>query len=179
MVAEIYRPDQWQSFFIMVGGASAALTGLVFVAMSLSLGSTIRDPTHRYRSIGTLAGFTAVFMICALALLGSQTHLSLGGEWLVIAVIAGYIYVNGYRQAVMRGGSPAGLSVYRVVAGGVCYFGQIVGSIMLVFGQIFGLYLAAAAMIVYFPLMISGAWLLIVRPYEASDGTVASKHDGN
>jgi len=30
-----YAPHSWQSFYVTVGGAAAALTGLLFVAMSL------------------------------------------------------------------------------------------------------------------------------------------------
>ena len=49
MVGDIYRPDQWHDYFITVGGASAALTGLVFVAMSLNPGVIAQDQTHRRR----------------------------------------------------------------------------------------------------------------------------------
>jgi hypothetical protein len=37
--AEVYQPEQWHDFFVMVGGAAAALAGLVFVALSLNLTS--------------------------------------------------------------------------------------------------------------------------------------------
>jgi hypothetical protein len=36
MTTDIYRPDEWHDFFLTVGGASAVLTGLVFVALSLN-----------------------------------------------------------------------------------------------------------------------------------------------
>src|SRR6266581_765007 len=69
-VLDVFRPDQWHDFFIMVGGGAAALTGLVFVAMSLNVAVIAQDPTHRYRAIGTLTGFTAAFVICSLAVMG-------------------------------------------------------------------------------------------------------------
>jgi hypothetical protein len=50
-----YRPDQWHDFFVMVGGGSAALTGLVVVAMSIHLDVISSDAVwrHRARSILT------------------------------------------------------------------------------------------------------------------------------
>jgi hypothetical protein len=162
---EVYQPDQWHDFFITVGGGAAALAGLVFVALSINLDTILHDSTHRNRAIGTLAGFTSVFMACAFALMGNQNHLSIGVEWAIISTVAGYIYVNGYVQAVRTGGDPAGLSPARLTIGMVCYAAEIAGSFVLIFGYIWGLYLAAGAMVLYFALMISGAWLLIVRAH--------------
>ena len=50
----VYDLNQWRDFFTMVGGASAALTGLVFVAMSLNVRIVTQDPTHRYRAVARL-----------------------------------------------------------------------------------------------------------------------------
>lgn len=63
VTVDIYRPEQWHDFFIMVGGGAAALTGLVFVAMSLNLEAIVKEVTHRHRAISTLAGFTTVFVM--------------------------------------------------------------------------------------------------------------------
>jgi hypothetical protein len=70
MLADIYKADLWNSFFVMMGGGVAALTGLVFVALSVALSldleEIISDATHKYRSINTLAGLTAIFVTCGL-----------------------------------------------------------------------------------------------------------------
>jgi hypothetical protein len=162
IASDVYAPGQWHDFFLMVGGATAALTGLVFVSMSLNLGIIAQDATHRNRAIGTLAGFMAVFTVCALALLGNQGHLSLGIEWLAVASVAGVIYVYGYFNAVRLGGSSAALSAVRLSFGTACYVAQVVGAALLVAGLLAGLYVAAAAMIIYIPYLISGVWLLLV-----------------
>ena len=78
--ADIYRPAEWHDFFVMVGGAAAVLTGLVFVALSLNLHLLLTDPMHRARSIGTLTNFGGVFLIAAIALMGEQTHVSIAIE---------------------------------------------------------------------------------------------------
>jgi len=55
LALDVYQPGQWHDFLVMVGGGAAALTGLVFVALSLNLNVVTQDATHRYRAIGTLA----------------------------------------------------------------------------------------------------------------------------
>ncbi len=162
MYIDIFRPEQWHDFFLMVGGGAAALAGLVFVAMSINLSIIAQDPTHRNRAIGTLTGFTSIFMICALTLMGDQNHFSIGIEWLIISVPATFVYIRGYVMAVKMGGSKEGLSISRTIGGTACYLAQIAGSVMLLFGQISGLYIASIAMVISFTSLISGAWLLIM-----------------
>jgi hypothetical protein len=160
--------EQWHDFFIMVGGGAAALTGLVFVAMSLNLQVILSDTTHRSRAIGTLTSFIAAFMVCALALMGGQNHVAVGVEWLLVSAIAGYIYVYGYVRARRLGQSGLGLRIYRLSGGTACYAAQILGSLLLIMGYTAGLYIAAIAMIVFFAFMISGAWLLLVGVHHVS-----------
>jgi len=165
MIADIYRPDQWHDFFIMVGGAAAALTGLVFVAMSLNIDAIAKDATHRYRAIGTLTGFTAAFIICALALMGGQNYQAVGIEWLIVFGIATAIYVYGYVQAIRIGKSSVGLRPYRLMVGTTLYIAEIIGAIMLTLGQVVGLYVGAVALIGLLAFTITGAWLLVIGVY--------------
>ncbi len=158
---DIFRPDQWHDFFLMVGGGAAALTGLVFVAMSINLALIAKDPTHRNRAIGTLTGFSAIFLICAFTLLGSQNHQTIGIEWLAVSIPAAFIYIRGYIVAIRKGGSVASLSVVRLIFGTGCYAAQILGAVVLMSGNISGLYISAIAMVLSFTSLISGAWLLI------------------
>ena len=166
MIADIYRPDQWHDYFITVGGASAALTGLVFVALSLNVSVIAHDPTHRYRAIGTLAGFTAIFVICGLGVMGGQDHRAVGLEWLIVSAVAAVVYVYGYIQAIRRGESSVGLRSYRLVGGTALHVVEIVGAALLLSGYLAGLYLAAISMISLLAFMISGAWLLIMGVSE-------------
>ena len=154
--------NQWNEFFAVVGGASAALAGLVFVAMSLNLSSIIRDATHRSRAIGTLSGFTAAFMICAFALMGDQNYQAVGIEWLVVSTIAMVIYISGYVRSKKSGGSTVGLHPVRIAGAIVLHLAQMLGSALLFLGYSAGLYLAGVALVVYVCFMISGAWLLLI-----------------
>jgi len=168
-----YDPAQWNNFFVLVGTGSATLAGLVFLAMTINLKGVAGDATHRYRAINMLAGFTSVFIIGALALMGHQTHRTLGFEWLVVSLLAGAINTNGYVQAFRLHGSLFALSPFRMVGGSACYLGQIIGSLMLFSGLTCGIYVAAIAMIANFYFLISGSWLLILGTLHSSEETAA------
>ena len=159
----VYAPEQWNNFFVLVGTGSAALTGLVFVALTINLKVVSQDATHRYRAINMLSGFTAAFVISALALMGHQTYRTLGIEWLLVASLAAAVNTNGYIQGFRSAGSSRyALSLVRIVGGSACYLGQIIGSLMFYFGNKSGIYVAAISLIVNFYFLVSGSWLLIV-----------------
>jgi hypothetical protein len=166
MDVNIFKPELWQNFFVMVGGGAAALAGLVFIAMSINIPIITRDATHRNRAIATLTGFTAVFMICALALIGDQNYRWIGVEWLIVSLVPTITYTRVYFQARKIGKSSVGLSIGRFSQGTACYVAQIIGSILLISGYTAGLYIAAIGMVFSFAFFISGAWLLFIGVYE-------------
>jgi hypothetical protein len=168
--SEIYDPEQWSNFFVLVGTGAAALTGLVFVAVTINLKGVAKDDTHRYRAINMLTGFTSVFIISSLALMGHQSYRSLGVEWLIVALLAATVNTNGYVQAFRHHSSSRyALNVYRIVGGSACYLGQIVGSATLLARSSAGLYIGAVALIVSFCFLISGSWLLILGTLQGAE----------
>lgn len=150
----------------MVGGAAAALVGLIFVAMSINPAAIIRNTTHRNRAVNMLTGFTAVFMACGAALIGNQSIGALGIEWLILWLVASAVFIRGYVRAIAAGMSSIGLNAPRLAGGTLCYLAEVLGAILLILGHGAGLYIAAVASIVLFGFLISGAWLLIVGIHE-------------
>lgn len=165
---------QWDNFFILVGTGSATLAGLVFVALTINLRVVARDATHRFRAINMLTGFTSVFLISALALIGRQPSFWLGLEWLVVAIAATAINTNGYVQAFRLHSSLYALNRFRVIGGTVCYVGQIVGSAMLMLGVPAGIYVAAISLIANFVFLVSGSWLLILGTLYTSEAPTSA-----
>jgi len=163
---------------MVVGTGSAALTGLVFVAISVNLRDVVKDATHTFRAINMLTGFTAVFILSSFALMGRQTHQTLGIEWLIVSLLAGAINTNGYIRGYSVAGSRYALSLFRVVGGTACYLGQVIGSALLFFGFGWGVFVSAIALVVNFAFLVSGSWLLIVGTVRSSDAAPAesSRH---
>jgi len=157
-----YRPELWHDFFVMVGGGSAALTGLVVVAMSLHLDVIVGDLALRHRARSILTGLAAVFMRCGLVLMGGQNGQAVAVELFVVCAIitaAGlwsFLEVRRAAPNVPRG------SLYRTIGGTTCYVVEMLGAGALFLGSALGLYVAAVAMVSNFFFMISGSWLLLV-----------------
>src|SRR5271167_1742054 len=125
LVADIFRPEQWTNFFLLVGTGAVTLTGLVFVAMSLNLRAISANATHRYRAINTLTGLALVFMRCALVLMGAQNHQSVGAELFVVSGISGGVFVRGYTNAVRMS---SGLRLSRIVGGSLVHVAEMIGA---------------------------------------------------
>src|SRR5580658_5858108 len=134
VTSDVFNPEQWNSFFTLVGTGSATLAGLVFVAMTINLKGVAKDATHRYRAINMLSGFTSVFIVSSLALMGHQTYKTLGIEWFIVSLLAAAINTNGYIEAFRQQSSLYALSLFRMAGGSTCYLGQITGSLVLYLG---------------------------------------------
>ena len=69
----------WQNFYVLMGGASATLTGLMFVAISLGM-NLVRteqmDDDIRTYVTPTLFHFVAVLVLAAIGLMGGHTPLT-------------------------------------------------------------------------------------------------------
>jgi len=159
-------PEQWDNFFVMVGGGAAALAGLIFVAMSINHVVIFQNTTHKNRAINMLTGFSAIFMASSLALIGDQHLEALGFEWFVLWLIATVVFVRGYVIAIRAGMSYVGLNIPRLAGGTICYLAEVTSAIFLILGYGSGLYIAAVAIIVLFAFLISGAWLLMIGIYQ-------------
>ena len=171
MTADIYRPDEWSNFFVLVGTGAVALTGLVFVSMSLNLTAIAGDALHRNRAINTLTGLALVFMRCAFVLMGAQNHQAVGVELLLVTAFSGAIFVRGYVNAIRLS---KGLRLNRIVGGGVVHLAEMVGATLFLSDHLIGLYIAAVAMVSNTCYMITAAWLLIMGVVDRSTNGAGS-----
>lgn len=77
--------ESWQNFYVMVGGAAAALTGLVLVAVSLHLRVILAHPLYRDRAHTSLQGLVTILIVAG-AVLTPQSWSALGIEVLALGV---------------------------------------------------------------------------------------------
>jgi hypothetical protein len=169
----MYGSAGWHDFFLMVGGGAAALTGLVFVAMSIHLDQIALNAAHRHRARTVLTGLTAVFIRCALVLMAGQSAQAVALELIVVLLGVEFVLYRSIRQALAAtAGDPALL--WRTIGSFACLVIEQAGAVVLFLGNPGGLYAVGVGMMASFIFMVTGAWLLIigVRREEAAEAAM-------
>ena len=87
----------WGNFYVMLGGAAAALTGLIVVAMSLHVRAIARSAPHRGLARGSLTGLVGLVVISGFALFPGQTTITFGAE---IAAVGAVLFMTGVQRGV-------------------------------------------------------------------------------
>src|SRR2546427_12342793 len=151
--------SSWNDYFIVVGGGSAALTGLVFVAMTLHLDEIATNPVHRHRARTILAGLTAVFIRCALVLMGGQNAQAVAVELFGGLLGGEFILYSSIRQAARSADQGV---LWRTIGSFTCLLFEQAGAGGRFFGNAWGLYAVGIGMMSSFIFMVTGAWLLLV-----------------
>ena len=151
MLPAAYDASAWQDFYVMLGGANAALTGLVFVALSIHLREVLDHPQLRPRAVITLTVLTTQIVIAAIVLVPQSAQL-MGLE--IFGVNATFLTID-LRQRVLSGVSPARLASLAIR---ILYLSAAVSLIFTVGG---GFYLLAIAVIVTLGRTMANAWALL------------------
>jgi len=84
-----YDPSEWSDLFVATAGASAALAGLVFVAVSINIQRILEFPGLPERALETILLLMAVLLVSVVGLVPGQSHVALGLELLVVGFAIG------------------------------------------------------------------------------------------
>jgi hypothetical protein len=98
MVPVGYRVSGWVNFGVGIAGVAGALTGLLFVAVSVRSSALAASPNLRFRAAQTLVLFTTA-MVEALLLVAPQSDVALGLELLSWAVVSAILMLFLDRRA--------------------------------------------------------------------------------
>jgi len=160
-----YDPTRWHDFYVMAGGAAAALTGLLFVAMSLHSQAIKAHHLYGPRALATLVSLMTILFIAGAVLIPGQSAAAIGVEVEALAlyhVVATYRQVRGIRAADMAAYSRrrrflelAGASIWIVLF--------VVSGVSLIVGNGGGFYILAALMPFMFGWNVYIAWVLITE----------------
>jgi len=159
-----YDPSEWSDLFVAVAGASAALLGLLFVAVSINLERILKFEGLPGRALEALMQLTCVLLVSLAGLVPGQSHVALGLELLLIVAIIAVIVV---RQPVVvtdeTGREPLSWKVSRwsIRLAGLVAIAVAGATLLAESGG--GLYWVAAGIALATIAAIAGAWVLLVE----------------
>ncbi len=156
--------EQWGSFFLAEAGAAAALTGLLFVAVSINLREIVADPALPGRAGETMAMLTGSLVAASMMLIPVQTEPWLGVELAVVAVITGAAPVRAQILA-RRAQSPEARRTFptRVAFAQLATLPAVIAALLLIVGSPAGFAALAVGILMTFVVAILNAWVLLVE----------------
>src|SRR5580698_11633624 len=82
-----FSPEAWSNFFVAEAGASAALTGLIIVAVSINLPQLLKTKALSGRAAETVALLTGVLVLASLGVVPGQPLAVLGAEFVATGLV--------------------------------------------------------------------------------------------
>jgi hypothetical protein len=159
-----YDLPQWSAFFSAEVGATAALTGLLFVAVSINLSKIIAIPLLTARSAEALSKLAGVLVAATLCLVPGHSTVALGWELLAVGIIA-WILITRAERASSRNNpyTARWQSLFHTLMAQGAGIPTIVAGASLVAGRGGGLYWLVAATVLSIVAALIDAWVLLIE----------------
>ena len=150
----------WHDLYITLGSSSAALIGLLFVAVSIHLGEVASNPGFRVRTYNQTLYLLTLLVEAILILvpqpvpfLGAEiAALNLVGLW--FAVSTTYTFLYKHRDDIHRGG----MKMSRAIPLTVAYMLGVAGGIALIQNSRWGMYIVTVSYTTVLVTVVLGAW---------------------
>lgn len=158
-----YTVSDWSDFFVAAAGASAALTGLVFVAVSINIDRILRLPGVPERALGTLLLLLDVVVASLLALAPGQSATAIGVELLAQGLLFTVTVLVLTLRSLTDPGVPRGARAWRIAFPALGTVPFVIGAASLVAGVGGGLYWVLAGTVFALVGAVVNAWVLLVE----------------
>lgn len=163
----------WHDFATTIGGASGALTGLLFVAVSLNASRIAGHAGLRASAAQTLVLFITPLVIAATLLVPRQPDWLLGAELTATGLLAGAVLLaNRPARPGLADEDQRLVSIFHRPASNVTAMALVLASgLVLDTGQNAGLYLVFPAAVVAFISGVINAWYFLLPPPASRTST--------
>lgn len=159
-----YDAARWVSFFSAETSASAGLTGLLFVAVSINLRQIVANPALGARSLKALVSLAAILLLSSLGLVPGQSNRALGIEIAFVGLIlwiAGAVlqHKSVYKNPYIRRGA----RTFHMVLAHASALPMILAAHSLLTNRGLGLYWLVVGTLICFLSALLDAWVLLIE----------------
>jgi hypothetical protein len=158
-----YDPAEWSDLFVASAGASAALAGLLFVAVSINIERILDFKGLPERALETLAMLLMVLLISILGLMPDQGRLAIGGEVLAVSLVAAVLMLRLPTGHARDESEPRAWLLGRWGARAFAIAPPLIGAVSLLAETGGGLYWVAVGFVFAISGAVTNAWVLMVE----------------
>lgn len=156
-----YDPSQWSDLFVAAAGASAALAGLLFVAISINLERIIDEKGLAERGLEAVLTLVSVLVVSIVCLIPGQSQGVLGAELFVVAAALAFAILKPIRAQPAH--APRNYILGRWALRLMGTVPLLIGAISVMIGDGGGLYWVVAGIVFAILAGTSNAWVLLVE----------------
>jgi hypothetical protein len=159
-----YAASEWEGLFIAEAGASAALAGLLFVAISINLARILQGAGLPGRAGEAIVLLVAVLVASSLGLVPGQSPTVLGAELLAAGLLAWTVLSAIHVLAVRGGAGPSpGVRAARIALAQAAMLPLPVAGVSLLLDAGGGLYWLVPGVLLCLVVAVLDAWVLLVE----------------
>jgi hypothetical protein len=158
-----YNSSEWHELFVATAGASAALAGLVFVAVSINIERILKFEELPRRAEMTLLLLITVLLVSIIGLIPGQSGTALGAELLGEGLILGAAIAVLAKRSLSKSPEqrPFPFIRYVLIAGGTLPF--VIGAVSILAETGGGLYWTVGGIVFAIVGGVLNAWVLLVE----------------
>lgn len=153
----------WTDFAVVMGSATAALLGLLFVAVSIRVEPIAGSAELRNRSAQTMTLLLTGLLVATLLAVPAQGRRTLGAEYIVLALVVVAVAIALDRRAGPPSGTAIGRRLESINPTFVTCSLLVVAAVILLLGHENGIYVLVPALIAVLVGGVVNAWLILVR----------------
>jgi hypothetical protein len=164
-MSQAYQPETWQNLYVMLGSSSAALAGLLFIAVSLQISAIAKNRILRVRAWANT--FLIIMLVVnAAIILAPQSISALGSQLCFTGFISTSFFVWRAIQVKREG---IAIPKRAFIATSISLIG-ILGGVSLIsrFGG--GMYIVTVQSIAILLWVMFNAWSLLLSAYAEAEG---------
>jgi hypothetical protein len=167
--------ESWHDFYHVIGDASGALMGLLFVSLSLNVRAVTRESSAdlRFLASETFASFISGLMFSVLFLIPDQGPLGLGVPMIFIDALVLYVTVRRFLEIRRHpSGTLGGTALaIRFAVPTLCFLAVLGIAVSVLMGKTGGLIWFVPVIITLFWIASVNAWDLLLHLGQAGAGT--------